>query len=226
MRVWLFVAFAAAACGPPKPTVFKPKSRVYEFPVKEPPPDPGPSQGSLFVRGGLTLFTDVRAFKTGDIITIRVDESARAVRDASTDLSRESSNLSGFDLFGFVKAIQQHNPNFDRTKLWESLTQHKFSGAGRTARNDQLQTTLAAVVKRLLPGGNLFVEANKMVLVNNEQHHFYISGVVRPTDIEPDNSVRSSLIADAQIEFTGKGDLSSEQRPGWLTRILKWIWPF
>ena len=97
---------------------------------------------------------------------------------------------------------------------------------GRTSRNDQFQTTLAAVVKRILPRGSIFVEANKMILVNNEQHHFYISGVVRRADIEPDNSVRSALIADAQIEFTGKGDITNEQQPGWFTRILKWIWPF
>jgi flagellar L-ring protein precursor FlgH len=226
MRLGLPIALVLLTACSPKPVKFTPKVRDYKFPVPEVAEAPRPSGGSLFVAGGLTLFSDVRAFRPGDIITIRVDELARASRDASTDLSRENSHTSGVDLFGFVKAIAQHNPNFDPKKLWESATQHKFSGSGRTTRNDQLQTTLAAVVKRVLPGGSLFVEANKLILLNNEEHHFYLSGVVRPSDIETDNSVRSSLIADAQIEFNGKGDLTGEQRPGWLTRLLKLIWPF
>jgi flagellar L-ring protein precursor FlgH len=210
----------------PKPTKFTPKVRAYDFPVKAAPDVDDSKDGSLFMGRGLSLFTDVRAFRPGDIITVRVEEAAHASRDAATETSRENSNSSGFDLFGFVKALEKGNPNFKAGKLWDSQTQHKFSGSGRTSRNDRLQTTLAAVVKKVLPRGNLFVEANKMILVNNEQHHFYLSGVVRPTDIDPDNSVRSSLLADAQIEFNGKGDLTNEQRPGWFTRIMKWIWPF
>lgn len=221
----LTLAALTAGCMP-KPTDFKPKTRAYEYPVKDEPDNDKAADGSLFVGRGLSLFSDVRAFRPGDIITVKVEESAKAVRDASTDLNRSNSDSSGFDMFGFVKALQKGNPNFDAAKLWSSATEHKFSGSGRTARNDAVQTTLAAVVKRVLARGLLFVEANKMILVNNEQHHFYVSGVVRPTDIDPDNSVRSSLMADAQIEFNGKGDITNEQQPGWFTRILKWIWPF
>lgn len=211
----------------PKPSVFVPKERKYNFPVKAQADEERASAGSLFAgERGLSLFSDVRAYKVGDIITVRIDESAHATRGAETQLNRESESRSGFDMFGFVKALEKANPNFKADKLWESATQHKFQGAGRTSRNDQFRTTLAAVVKRILPRGSIFVEANKMILVNHEQHHFYISGVVRRADIEPDNSVRSALIADAQIEFTGKGDITNEQRPGWFTRILKWIWPF
>ena len=220
------VILGGAACMP-KPTVFTPKERKYQFPAVAEADDDRVSAGSLFAgERGLSLFSDVRAYKVGDIITVRVDESARASRGAETQLNRESQDSSGFDMFGFMKALEKANPNFKAGKLWDSQTEHKFQGMGRTSRNDQFQTTLAAVVKRILPRGSIFVEANKMILVNNEQHHFYISGVVRRADIEPDNSVRSALIADAQIEFTGKGDITNEQQPGWFTRILKWIWPF
>jgi flagellar L-ring protein precursor FlgH len=227
-RLFVIVVFGLVLFGgcTPKPIPFTPKVRDYKFPVKEEPEAAAPAEGSLFVAGGLPLFTDVRAFKPGDIITIKVDENARASRDASTDLNKQNQDTSGFDLFSLLNTFQKSNPTFDKTKLWDSASTHKFSGAGRTSRNDQFTTTVAAVVKRVLPRGSLFVEANKMVLVNNEQHHFYISGVVRPTDIEPDNSVRSALIADAQIEFNGKGDISDQQKPGWLTRLLKIIWPF
>jgi flagellar L-ring protein FlgH len=77
-----------------------------------------------------------------------------------------------------------------------------------------------------LPNGNLFVEGHRVVLVNNEEHHFYISGVVRPIDIDQENSVKSSMIADAEIEFTGRGVLSDNQQQGWLSRYFGWMWPF
>ena len=79
---------------------------------------------------------------------------------------------------------------------------------------------------KVLPNGNLFVEGHRAILVNSEEHHFYISGVVRPIDIDQQNSVKSSVVADAQIEFTGRGDLSDNQKQGWLSRYLGWIWPF
>jgi flagellar L-ring protein precursor FlgH len=77
-----------------------------------------------------------------------------------------------------------------------------------------------------MPNGDLFLEGTKVVLINNEEYHLYISGLVRPTDIAQDNSVLSSRIADAQIEFTGRGDLADQQRKGWLARLLDWANPF
>ncbi len=64
-----------------------------------------------------------------------------------------------------------------------------------------------------------------MILVNAEEQHFYISGVVRPIDIDQMNSVKSSQIADAEIEFTGRGIMSEAQEKGWLSKVLGWIWP-
>ena len=65
-----------------------------------------------------------------------------------------------------------------------------------------------------------------MILVNAEEQHFYISGVVRPIDIDQENSVKSSMVADAEIEFVGRGVLTDNQRQGWFSRYLGWIWPF
>jgi flagellar L-ring protein precursor FlgH len=82
------------------------------------------------------------------------------------------------------------------------------------------------VVMKVLSNGNLFVEGHRAILVNSEEHHFYISGVVRPIDIDQLNSIKSSVVADAQIEFVGRGDLTDNQKQGWLSRHLGWIWPF
>ncbi len=63
-------------------------------------------------------------------------------------------------------------------------------------------------------------------MINEEESHLYISGVVRPSDIQADNSVSSNLIADAQVEYTGRGPVADKQRPGWFTRFFDWVWPF
>ena len=85
---------------------------------------------------------------------------------------------------------------------------------------------MPAVVRKVLPNGNLFVEGHRVILVNAEEQHFYISGVVRPIDIDQENSVKSSMVADAEIEFVGRGVLTDNQKQGWLSRFLGWIWPF
>ena len=89
-----------------------------------------------------------------------------------------------------------------------------------------LTATVPAIVRKVLPNGNLFIEGHRVVLVNSEEQHFYISGVVRPIDIAQDNSVRSSYVADAEIEFTGRGVLSDNQKPGFFTRLWNFISPF
>ncbi|MEO8877789.1 MAG: flagellar basal body L-ring protein FlgH, partial [Polyangiaceae bacterium] len=79
---------------------------------------------------------------------------------------------------------------------------------------------------RGMPNGDLFLEGTKVVLINNEEYHLYVSGLVRPTDIAQDNTVASTRIADAQIEFTGRGDIADQQRKGWGARLLDTLNPF
>jgi len=77
-----------------------------------------------------------------------------------------------------------------------------------------------------MPNGDLFVEGTKVVMINHEEYHLYVSGVIRPSDIQMDNSVDSSLIADARVEFTGRGDINDQVERGWLTKILDFVNPF
>jgi flagellar L-ring protein precursor FlgH len=77
-----------------------------------------------------------------------------------------------------------------------------------------------------MPNSDLYVEGTKVVLVDDEEHHLYVSGLIRQADVKADGTVSSSQVADAEIEYTGRGDVSDQQRPGWLSRILGAIWPF
>ena len=92
-----------------------------------------------------------------------------------------------------------------------------------TARRDDVRFTVAATVKQKFSNGNLFVEGHRVVMVNDEEHHYYISGVARPADIDATNSIRSDRLADAEVELTGQGIVSDAQEPGWLTKFFKWM---
>ena len=91
--------------------------------------------------------------------------------------------------------------------------------------------TSAALVLRAdvvapLPNGTLVIKGNREIRVNNENQRITLSGLIRPVDISPDNTILSSYVANARIEYTGSGSVSDKQRPGWLTRFIDFIWPF
>jgi flagellar L-ring protein precursor FlgH len=150
---------------------------------------------------------------------------ADARRSAETNLKRESDIQLALQAFLRVAGnYTRATPQLDGEASAKSGLD--FGADGRTARTERLTATVPAIVRKVLPNGNLFIEGHRVVLVNSEEQHFYISGVVRPIDIAQDNSVRSSYVADAEIEFTGRGVLSDNQKPGLLTRFFNWIWPF
>jgi flagellar L-ring protein precursor FlgH len=215
-----------AACGGAahiEPHV--PRARVYDVDQYATAPR-ATSRGSLWPDAGRGLFADFRANRIGDIVTIRIDETANASGDASTTLDRESSMSFGGNMLGLGTALQRAYPDINPEELVSLMSQRHFDGSGETSRDSHVQAAIAVRVKQSLPNGDLFVEGTKVVLVNDEELHIYISGVIRPEDIEPDNSVRSSLVADAEIELTGRGALSDNQERGWLVKLLDAINPF
>jgi flagellar L-ring protein precursor FlgH len=127
---------------------------------------------------------------------------------------------------GLVPALKKAYPKMDTKNLFNYSSASTFAGTGSTARNGQLSGTIAVRVAREMPNGDLFLEGTKVVMINTEEYHLYVSGLVRPTDIQQDNSVLSSRIADAQIEFTGRGDVADQQRKGWGARLLDAVNPF
>lgn len=218
------VVALASGCGVKHIAKYEPKKRVYEVSDAAAAPGPEQAEGSLFRSGDRAnmLFTDMRALRVNDLVVVKVEELADAQRQADTDLSR-TSKLSS-DVSAFVQAAGQ-----PQTTVGAGLTgssESSFRGLGSTRRSERLVATVPALVRQVLPNGNLFIEGHRVVLVNQEEHHFYISGVVRPIDIDQQNSVKSSLVADAEVEFTATGNLSDNEKQGWLTRFINWVWPF
>ncbi len=213
---------AGVGCGPAHIGDFVRKEREYES-GKYAKLDPKlqPSAGSLFSEAVGGVFEDTRAVRVGDIVRIRIDEAADASGDSTTELGKSSStNLGVTGVLGLVEALKRDDPDMDPSTILSYLSEHDFAGSGNTQRKGELSGIISVRVTREMANGDLYLEGTKVVLINNEEYHLYVSGLVRRVDIAQDNSVASSLIADAEIEFTGRGDIADQQRKGVLGRVL------
>lgn len=228
MLVLLVLAPMLEGCGPRHIEPFTPRKRLYA-PGEYAQTSAGarPQNGSLFSEAHGGWLEDTRAVRVGDLVVIKVDESANASGSASTNLKRDNESTSGAtSALGLIPALKRAYPEMDTSKLVEFATKNGFSGEGDTSRKGVLNGRIAVRIAREMPNGDLFLEGTKVVMINNEEYHLYVSGLVRPTDINPDNSIASTRIADAQIEFTGRGDVADQQRKGWFSRMLDTMNPF
>jgi flagellar L-ring protein precursor FlgH len=208
---------------------YVPKHREYELPAAHNAPNAGGSEGSLFsdASDAAGLVADQRARRVNDLVVILIQEHSTAQRETSTETSKDDQYDTKLnEILGFIKAAESAHSNFSGANALNIEHKADFKGGGKTSRDDDVQATVPAQVRQVLPNGDLFVEGHRVVLVNSEEHHFYISGVVRPSDIDGDNVVLSSRIADAQIEFTGRGNLTRGSEKGWFSNLLDYIWPF
>jgi flagellar L-ring protein precursor FlgH len=233
MKRAILVAVLAAsastmACGPRHVQPFTPRQRVYkEGRYAQTASSARPLTGSLFTEARAGWLEDTRALRVGDVLVVRIDEQADAQGTSSTTLKRESDGSGGASaLLGLVPALKRAYPELNPEKLMEFATKSNFAGEGDTARKGKLSGTMAVRIVKEMPNGDLFLEGTKVVLINNEEYHLYVSGLVRPVDIQPDDSVSSSRIADAQVEFTGRGDIADQQRKGFFARIFEALNPF
>jgi flagellar L-ring protein precursor FlgH len=161
------------------------------------------------------LFIDTKARHVGDIVTVLVTESSTLNRQAETNTKKESANSGNLSSFFGIKLGGTTEYAF------EGANQHK--GAGSVTRSDQVTAQVVARVVKVLPSGNLIIEGRRAVRANDEAQYLAISGVIRPEDITPANTILSSLVADAEIVLEGKGALAEKQRPGILNRFADWL---
>ncbi len=190
------------------------------------------TQGSLWPTNANKngLFSDSKASKVGDIVTITISETSTASKAAATKTSKEATQeISMARIFGLGSSLGINNflgsGNAFDPRLSASNA-NSFSGSGSTTRTDNLTATMTAVIKEVLSSGNFVIEGSRVVNVNNERQTIVLTGVIRPVDIEYNNIISSSLIANAEINYSGSGVISDKQRVGWGTRILDYVWPF
>ncbi|MEW5978206.1 MAG: flagellar basal body L-ring protein FlgH [Acidobacteriota bacterium] len=183
------------------------------------------SDGSLYSDAGLNsyLFSDLKARRVNDILTIRVFESTVASNSADTQTSRKTAtSLGAPNAFG----IETNSGKVAFDKLLTATSDMQFAGDGATTRRGTLSAFLSARVREVLPNGDLVIEGIKEVKVNNERQILRLLGVVRTRDIAPSNVVPSTAVANMQVQLDGKGIVTDHLQPGWLYRVLTKVWPF
>jgi len=110
--------------------------------------------------------------------------------------------------------------------LFSASLSTAFDGKGSSDRDGHVKAYITAVVEKVLFNGNLYISGQREVRVNNETQYITLSGVVRPKDITSSNEVSSTYVADARITYSGSGPVADKQRPGWLGRVVDYVWPF
>jgi flagellar L-ring protein precursor FlgH len=213
-----------------------PPSRDPDYAATRPPVPAAPAQpsGSIYLAAtGMTLFEDTRPRRVGDILTVKLVEATNATKSASTNSKKEASTaMTNPALFG-TSVIWNAPPrapfaNTSNLDLSASLSSdQEFKGEGGSSQKNSLTGSITVTIAEVLPNGNLVVRGEKLITINQGHEHVRLAGIVRPQDIQADNSVLSTLIADARITYGGQGALADANSPGWLSRFFNspW-WPF
>jgi flagellar L-ring protein FlgH len=191
------------------------------------PPSTPAEPGSLWEHGSKTFFRDPRALNVGDLLTVQVNLQEQAEFDNQANLNRTTQNtMSISNLFGIGNVIGSlllggtTNPAINTSG--SSITQ----GQGDIKRTDNMVVNIAATVLHVMPNHNLEIAGSQEIRLNNELRQLQIRGVVRPEDIRSDNTITSDKIAEARIEYGGRGVSSDLQRPAWGQDVLNRVQPF
>lgn len=181
---------------------------------------PSDNPGSLWSNEARNPFLDRTARKEGDVLTIIISETSTATFTATTETQRSEGNSVVKPVVPILSAIAPWMvPNLSGSTSGNLSSK----GTGSTQSVGRFQARMSAVVKQVLPNGNLVIEGTRYVRVNKDLQTFVLSGIVRPDDVRPDNTVLSESIAEADLRVDGKGAISERQRRGILSRILDWL---
>lgn len=201
-------------------------------PVRMPMPEPIAdtyASNSLYRTSAKGFFKDERAHRVGDILTIMVTINDQAQINNQTNRARNSTNSAGMGgIFGaaLTSATQSADVTIDPKTAIDFTSGLKDAGSGSVNRKEALQTSVAAVVTQVLPNGNLVIEGRQEVRVNFEVRDLIVAGIVRPSDIQANNTIPSSKIAEARISYGGRGQITDVQQPRYGQQVMDAILPF
>jgi len=208
-----FVLLLLTACTPLPP-------RDPEFAPVQPASLRPPIQnsGSIYQSGyDMRLFEDNKAMRVGDVLTIKLQELTQAKKADDLNAKKDNSVLASAPMiFGVPTSVET-----------EIKTVKDFKGQGAANQSNSLKGDISVTVVELLPNGNLKVRGEKRVTLNQGNEYIRLSGIVRPVDIDPDNTISSDKVADATIMYIGDGAMADASKMGWLSRIIYSPWfPF
>jgi len=179
----------------------------------------GYHDGAIYRQGSaMALFEDIKARQIGDILTVILVEETAGENSADNNVAQSTElNIDPPVVGGTTRA----DLNLDLA------SENSFSGQSGTSQSNRLTGSIAVTVHEVLPNGNLVVEGEKWIRINQSNEFIKLQGVVRPRDIDTYNTLYSTQVADARISYGGKGANGDSNEPGWIARILfSPLWPF
>lgn len=219
LRALLLIAvLVASGCSTVPPTnVHQPMSARPELQAR-----PQPVDGAIFQDGTarLLLFNDRRARFIGDTIMVTIEERLQASNSTSSSASREGAISASVPVIAGLPGR-----TFQGLGI-EANSSNTHQGSGGASTNNILTGSIAVTVIEVYPNGNLLVSGEKQVSIGQNTEYIRFSGVVNPTNVTAGNSVSSTRVADARIEFRGSGYISEAQRMAWLARLFLTFLPF
>jgi flagellar L-ring protein FlgH len=209
--------------------VDNPTAKPGYKPVQMPMPKPEAvsyNANSLWRNGSRSFFKDQRAHQIGDLLTVTVNITDQANFANETQRSRKTTDDSGVTAFLGSGLLSGAAATVFPGRFLTADSQSSYDGKGAIVRQETLQTNIAAVVTQLLPNGNLVVEGKQEIRVNFEKRELIVAGIVRPEDIQSDNTIDSSKIAQARIAYGGQGQITDVQQPRYGSQVMDVLLPF
>ncbi len=198
-------------------------------PVQMPMPKPEAvsyNPNSLWRNGSRSFFKDQRAHQIGDLLTVTVNITDQANFANETQRQRTATEDTGITAFIGSALLGQSATKALTGRTFQADSNSQTDGKGSIVRQETLQTNVAAIVTQVLPNGNLVVEGRQEIRVNYEKRELIVAGIVRPEDIQSDNTIDSSKIAQARIAYGGHGEISDLQQPRYGSQVMDVLLPF
>lgn len=185
-----------------------------------------PVNGSLYRENvALNLFGDGKASRVGDIITVILQERTSSSKSANVEIVKDNELTNPIATGGRVLGV---TPTVGNLNMGLDVTMERnFTGESEADQSNQLNGNISVTVVDVYPNGTLVVRGEKWITLNRGDEFIRISGLIRPDDVSPDNTVMSTKMANARIQYSGTGELADAQEMGWMTRFFNSaVWPF
>jgi len=215
----LIGALFLAGCMAPAP---KPDDPYYSPVLPRTPVPAAQNNGAIFQSGfEQNLYTDRKAFRVGDIITVTLQEKTQASKNASSDIAKNTKSSLGLtSLFGAKPAVNNPLGSGDLSLDAGFSGNRSNTGKSTAAQGNSLTGSLTVTIAEVLPNGVLAVRGEKWLTLNTGKELMRIQGLVRADDIATDNTVLSTRVADARITYSGTGAFADASEPGWLSQFF------